>query len=406
MSHTELVVARQAIYDARLEVAAYELLFRSFETDDHADQLDGDLMTSTVLFSALNIGVDRLVADKLVFCNADRGLLTGRLPVTLPPDRTVIEVLETVELDLEVLEGCRKLVRRGYRIALDDFVWVEGAEPFLELASIVKIDLRRLSGTDELIALVERCRTFDVELLAEKVETEEELQLCRDLGFDYFQGYALSRPRVVAGRALESTQLGALRMSASLLGSEFDLDELEQILRTEPALALQLLQLAAIGARGGLRREIRTLRDALILVGAVRVQSWIALLLLRKQTSIPDDGLTTALARARMCEMLSANTVPHLSAVAFTAGILSAFDVLLGVEASEIDRWVPLDDELREAAFGQRSPVGKIVRDVADYQAGRTTDVRRSGLSDRDFDLASMDAIMWAVEATHRVAAA
>lgn len=423
MPHIDLVVARQAIYDAQLEVAGYELLFRQHETSTDSSttrsrngmraapsaaatrDADGDLMTSTVLFSTLNIGVERLVSDKLMFCNADRGLLLGRLPITLPPERTVVEVLETVALDEDVLAGCTRLAGRGFTLALDDFVWVDGVEPFLELADIVKFDVMATRG-EELAELVERCRPFGVRMLAEKIETEEELEQFRALGFDLFQGYALDRPRVVAGRTLESSQLGALRMSASLLNSEFDLDELEDILRTEPALALQLLQLASIGARGGMRREIRTLRDALVLVGAVRVQSWIALLLLRRQNAIPDDRLTTALARARMCEVLAENVSPHQSSVAFTAGMLSCFDLLLGVELSEIDKQVPVGPELREAAFGQRTPIAKIVRDVTDYQAGRISESRRSGLSDQHFDVASMNAIMWAVEAIQRVAAA
>jgi len=39
----------------------------------------------------------------------------------LPPQQTVVEILENVEADEDLLEACRVLRDRGYRLALDDF---------------------------------------------------------------------------------------------------------------------------------------------------------------------------------------------------------------------------------------------------------------------------------------------
>jgi c-di-GMP-related signal transduction protein len=399
-----LVVARQAIFDRQHSIVAYEILFRSVPEHSHAATgLDGDLMTSTVLFNSLSIGIERLVGDKTIFCNADRGLLTGLVPVVLPPELTVIEVLESVEFDADVLAGCSRLVRRGYRLALDDFVWFEGAERYLELASVVKVDLLQ-TKPDELADVIERCRQYDVQLLAEKIETEEDYQRCLDLGFDLFQGYALARPRNVPGRTIESSRLGAIRLASSLMDDKFELDEIEEILRSEPGMTYQLLQLAAIGSRDGLRRPVHSLRDAVILVGSVRVQSWAALLLLRHRAGAAGDDLAAALARARMCELLAMSVSPGLGSLAFTAGMLSAFELLLRVPAEEIIAALPLDDELREAAFGGNSQIARIVRDVIDYQAGiLSCENRRCGLDDTEFDRASIRSITWAVDAARVV---
>jgi c-di-GMP-related signal transduction protein len=400
VSPVEVVVARQAIFDRAQDVVGYELLFRSVDAHNTAEQgLDGDVMTSSVLFSSMNIGIERLVGDKLIFCNADRGLLTGSVPIMLPPERTVIEILETVAPDDEVLAGCRRLAGHGYRLALDDFVWFDGAERFLEVVSLVKIDLRRIAMAD-LPVLVARCRMYGVQLLAEKIETPEELEACLALGFDYLQGYALSRPRNVSGRTLETSNLVRLRIAASLVGSEYDLTELESIIRTEPGLTYQLLQLAGAGAQRGLRRDIRTIRDALIMVGSRRVQNWLALLMLRPTGPSANQDLAQALTRARMCEFLAGTLSSDLAPLGFTAGILSSFEILLGIPVDEIAKTLPLDDELREAAFGDSSPLAKIVRDVADYQAGRTDGARRSRLTTDELDLASMRALSWAVDAT------
>lgn len=398
----DLVVARQAIYTADREVAGYELLFRSTAGDQHAAALDGDLMTSTVLFNSLSIGLERLAGGKLLFCNADREVLTGRLPMVLPPEQTVIEILETIEVDEEVLAGCRRLASLGYRLALDDFEWFEGAEQLLRLASIVKIDLMR-TRADELAELAERCRAYGVELLAEKIETDEDFDRCVALGFDLFQGYALARPRNVQGRTLEASRLGPIRVATSLMSTDFDVAELEEILRTEPGMTFQLLQMAAVGNHDGLRREVHTLRDALVLVGSVRVQSWIAFLLMRKNGTVTADSLVTALSRARMCELLCRDAAPGQAMLGYTAGLLSAFELLVGQSSEQLFAELPLSASLRDAAFGGSGPVADLVRDVIDYQAGRIADERRSGLAHTDFDRASMASILWALDAVESV---
>jgi c-di-GMP-related signal transduction protein len=404
MAAIEVVVARQSIFARDRSVYGYELLFRPVDGNAASrSHLDGDLMTSTVLFSSVTIGVERLVGGRYAFVNADRGLLTGQFPIMLPPEGTVLEVLETVIPDDEVIQGCRRLAAMGYRLALDDFTWFDGAEQLLELADIVKIDLR-LVPPDELPALVARCRTFEVELLAEKIETDAELSLCHDLGFDYFQGFVLSRPHSVPGRTLGVSTVGRLQVAATLMAQEFDVVQLERVIHTEPGMTYQLLQLAAVGSRHGTRRQIRTVQQALVLLGSRRIQSWVALLMLLEPGTTSSDDVATALTRARMTELLAEELLPEQTILAFTAGLLSALDVLLGLRMDDILQELPLDDELRAAAFGESTPLGKLVRDVIDYLAepiGRPT---RSGVSEQDLDLASIRSLNWVLEAVEGLA--
>lgn len=396
MGGIDVAVARQPILDRAGEVYGYELLFR------HVDEVaakglrpDGDVMTSTVLFSSMAIGIERLVGSDFLFCNADVGLLTGAVPMLLPPGQTVVEVLETVVPDELVLAGCRRLVEQGYRLALDDFVWFEGCEPLLELASIVKIDVQEVCGAD-LIELVRRCREYDVELLAEKVETAEELALCEALDFDMFQGYLFSRPRLVPGRTLGSTSPGRLRLAAEMIGRDLDLDEVEELVRADPAASYQLLRLASIGAGRGLRREIKTLREALVMVGSRRMQNWFVLLLLTRSGETSRDGLVATLTRARMVEQVASVHDPPLAGLGFTAGMVSAFDLLLGVSAEQVAEELALEKGLRAAAFGSDTWLGQVVRDVVDHQNGRPA--QRSGVSVLELDLVAVDALVWAMD--------
>jgi EAL and modified HD-GYP domain-containing signal transduction protein len=389
---TTVVVGRQPVVDRERRLVGYELLYRPVEPD--TPRPTGEQMTAEVVLGALAIGVSQLVGDKAIFCNAERRVLTGELAVTLPPDRTVIEVLESVAIDDDVVAGCAALVAQGYRLALDDFVWVEGAERLLELATIVKLDVR--AGTlEEVAALARRCAEHDVQLLAEKLETPEELAWAIDVGFDYFQGYVIDRPQVVRASALPASLASHVQLAATMLTDEIDLDELERVLRREPGLVLQVLQLASLGADHGLRREVTTVREALMLLGTVRIRQWLALTLLSGRPGAATDGLATALVRARTCELLARTRGLGDAEFAFTAGLLSALDLLLAAPLDEVAATLDLPAPVAAASFGHQGAVGRLVAEVVGYQGA----VAQGAVPDAppDLDAAAAAAFGWAM---------
>jgi EAL and modified HD-GYP domain-containing signal transduction protein len=394
---SRIVVGRQAIQDRNRKVVAYELLFRS--AADTAGTVTGDQMTADVVFGALNIGLNHVVHGRKIFCNADRGVLVGDLPINLPPEQTVIEVLETVAPDEDVVAGCRQLVSAGFDLALDDFVWFEGAEVLLDLAKIVKIDILATRG-DELSELIERCRPFGVKLLAEKVESEAEYERCLDDGFELFQGYLLERPVVVSGRTIEAGRASRIKMAAALLGDDLDFDEINEMLRADPGLAYQIIQLASLGRPGETRRNVNTTRDALVLMGTRRIQNWMALILARPDQPTVEDGFAKTLMRARACEILAAKISEAQASIGFAAGLLSSLDLLFGIPPDELRQSLPIGDELAEAAFGDESQLARIVRAAVDYQLGTGVE-HASGPTEQELDQAFANAFVWTMEASN-----
>ncbi len=405
MSAITAAVGRQPIVDRRLDLVGYELLFRPLATSQSAvDPLapgdrDGDRMTNDVIFGTLGIGVQRLVGDRSIFVNADRGVLTGRVPVSLPPRQTVIEVLETVTVDDEVLDGCRALKRAGYKLAADDFTWFARAEELLELVDIVKIDVQAVLPA-RVPALMALCQPFAVKLLAEKIETEEELRACLTLGFDLFQGYHVGMPKTVSGPALSPTRVGMMRMASAVLDDDVDYRELERILRTEPALSYQLIQLASIGRFGELKREMLTLRQALVWIGLNRLRGWIPALLLRPAGKAADTNLPTVLGRARAAEILAGHLFPQLADAAFTAGMFSALDLLLGVPNGKLPGMLEIPPHLHEAIFNRETPVGKMLGFLIDYELHGATPPVDSGIGPDLMASASVRGFDWAIAQT------
>ncbi len=368
-----LILARQPIFDRRLEVIGYELLFRPRASEPAwQDPANGDLMSAQLMLSAVDLGPERLVGDKRLFVNGSRGVITGEVPIVFPPERTVVELLETVEVDNEVLAGVRRLVKQGFTVALDDFRWFEGAEALFELASIVKLDLLELRE-DELEPLLEHSHELGLTVVAEKVEEWEMLRWCEELGFDYFQGYLLSRPQIVEGKSLEPARLSSIRLASELWDPDANVRTIEQIIRTDPALGYRVLKVASVGTAHGLRRTVRSLTDAVVLVGWRRLQAWVTVMLFADPGQTPEETISTVLVRARLCELLARQVDPVLGDAAFATGMLSGLDLLLGVPGDEVLSELPVAADVRAAILRWEGRLGSLLAEATFLQMGEAS---------------------------------
>jgi c-di-GMP-related signal transduction protein len=392
----QVVVARQGIYRSDRSVDGYELFFQNDSAESSKQQyVDSEQMTTDVLEGALTIGLEQLVGDRRLYLNVHESLLAEPWDLWLPPDRTVIEVLETVGVNDELLAGCGRLVDLGFSVALTDFTWFDGAERLLELASIVKIDPHIWSNADR-AQLTRLCEKHDVSLLAQNIDSHATVSELRDEGFTLFQGHALEQPEVVAGRTVERTALARLRTAAVMLEDDLEIESLEQIIRPEPGLAYQIIRLASIGRPGEMRRNIDSLRQAVVILGSRRTQQFLAMLLSRPPSREWEPTFVTVLARARACEILTGVYRPSSSALAFAAGLISGLDAVFGVSVAQIVSSMDLSDALESAILDPTSDVGKILADLISFQRGDRSHVPASAATPKDIENAFGQGFAWA----------
>ncbi|HET6794843.1 MAG TPA: EAL domain-containing protein [Acidimicrobiales bacterium] len=400
---SQVLVGRQPIFDRDLAVLGYELLFRSPALPAG---FDSDHMTATMLLSStLDIGLDQLVGPRLAFINAGREFLVGTPDIPLPPAQTVIEVLEDVARDEEVIAGCRRLVQAGYTLALEDYVYAAGDEAVLDLVSMVKVDLLAISSA-QLEALVSRCRRHGVKLVAENVETRQQLAACCDLGFDLFEGYLLSRPETVEGTELSPNRLACLQLVGKLCDPEVPTAQIEEIIHSDVGLAYRILQAAGAGAARGLRRSVGSVREGIVLLGQRRLRSWAILMLLADGHAGSDEQLNIAMLRARMCELVAKAAAPGRTDQAFTVGLLSALDLLMDAPLDAIVHGLPLTDEVASAVLDRAGPLGSILSDVVAYEMGGFEVGVHSGVDAMLLEQGYLGALAWANEVTGVIGAA
>jgi c-di-GMP-related signal transduction protein len=363
-------LARQPIFDLREEVSGYEILFRA-GAENHYSCGDGDSASSQVLKDMLGLfSLDNLLAGKRAFVNVTRRLLVEDLYLCMPPQRMVVEILENVDPDHEVIEACHRLKEQGYTLALDDYVDRPDYLPLLRIADIVKVDFRT-TPHDQRRTLAERLKPRGIQLLAEKVENRQEIEEARSLGYSLFQGYFFCRPEVMRRRDLPAFKVNYLRFLSELNRPVVDFDHLERVMKREVSLAIKLLQYLN-SAVFGWQEEVKCIKHALVLLGALRLKKWANLIAIAGLCSDkPPELLTTCLVRARFAELLgqSAGMVRREFDL-FIAGLLSLMEAIVERPLSDLLREMAVSAEITEALQGRDTKIGRILGLVLAYEAG------------------------------------
>ena len=368
-------VGRQPIVDTARSTVGYELLFRGHAeatTSGAETGVDpGDAATTAVILATFTaFGLRQLVGEGLAFVNLTRPFFVSEEAIPFAGGSTVLEVVETFPVDDEVAAGVRRLRAAGFAVALDDFMWEQSDRiRLLDDATHVKVDISQVPMIG-LPGTVARLRHHDVTLIAEHVETAEDLRRCTDLGFDLFQGYHLLRPETLSTTTLSPSAASALEVLSLLADPDLSIEGLEQVVYHDAALAVRVLQ-AANAAAAGARRRFSSVREALVMLGTQRLKSWV-MLMVAADVGGPDAArLTDAVIRARTCELLAVGDGLRPD-MAFTTGLVSRLDVVLGIPFDVVLERLGLAGELQEALVARSGPLGTLLRVVEDYLDGST----------------------------------
>lgn len=396
----DIFVARQPIFDRQRRVAGYELLYRSSEMN-RAQADDANLITSVNLERTLvSFGLEALIGDRDAWVNASRHMLVHDHWALLPAANTVLEILETVEPGADVVAAAKRAKEAGYRIALDDFVPSPELEPLLALADFVKVDFR-VGDTATRARLTADLRRRNVTLLAEKIETDVEMQQAEALGYSLFQGYFFAQPQMLKTKEIAPNRVGFLRLLREVHSPELDFDAIERLIEQDVALSLKLLRFLH-SAAFGLGRDVSSIRQALLTLGERNVRKWASLVAVFGLASgKPTELVVLALTRARFAELLApvVSQAPR-STDLFLTGLLSVVDALTDQPMEAALAPLGLTDDVRNALLLGDPPLGDPLHLVLAWERGHWDEaerwMRRLSLQEPEISRLYADSVLWA----------
>ena len=392
-------VARQPIFDRSRKAIGYELLFRAGVEEYFRGE--SEQASRSTVDTSLVLGLDTLCDGRLAFINCTKAILVKELITLLPPSQVVIEIVKTVEPDEQLMGAIRKLKASGFTIALDNFSPGDHREVLVELADLIKVDVRSTTASDRASLIANYRRTC--ELLAARVETQEEFREAYEMGFSQFQGYFFRHPELVAVKQIPAGRLTFLRLLELVAHEDLDIDELEKVFKQDANICYRLLRYLNSPAFG-FRNEVRSIRQAIAILGEREVRRWVRLLVTLTASSDKSGELViAALTRARFCELISQRL--HCDGDLFLLGLLSLMDAILGIPMEAIVEHLPVDGETKAALSGQASVHQPMYQLVLAQESGDWTEcsalARRLKLSEVEASAMWWQAAEWAQQVRH-----
>ena len=346
-------IGRQAILDSKMQVYGHEILFRS--GTDNCFSGDGEHATNSAIDSCLSMIACSASPNLFINCTRD-SLVRGTVKV-LPSRSVILEILETVPPDAEVVKACKQLKQAGFRLAMDDFMPDECKRELVAIADFIKVDFRA-SDAAERQEIYGMCRNRKTAFVAEKVETQAEVQAAQLEGNTFFQGYFYQRPEIISESQIPANKFSYLQLFALLANPDPNFREIERLLLLEPSLCYRLLRLAN-SALYGFRYRISTIQAALIAVGEDAFRKLITIILAGKLArSSSDSDVRQALERAHFCESL-APALNENPAELYMLGMLSMMDRMLCISMKQLLGLIYLSSRIEAALLGSPEGIGK-----------------------------------------------
>lgn len=396
----EVFISRQPVVDAELRVNGYRVAYATAEHDDveapaehSAGRLFGDVLSV--------VGLQELVGARLAHLPVSRELLKTLGIPPIRPDRVMLRFAYETATDLELRPLLEGLANRGYALSLHDLPGPDFDPRLLDLFGTVEVDFSAWDEQDARQAAETILAGWATPLAVGLLE-HEDFQRAKELGYQMFSGPFFASPGRSEVPKVPVSGVGSLVSLARLQGDSAAIEELEQVIDHDVGLSVKLLRYIN-SAYFGMRSNITSIRQAVMMLGSRGVSRWALMVALTGGPSTPRELAVMALTRARMCEILGMGHTDVSSDQLFTIGLLSFADALLDRPMETIVNELPLADELVEALLNRTGPAGSVLEAVLSYElanfGAESVQLHRAGVA-----VAYMDALKWAQETIAEVA--
>ncbi|WDP93363.1 MAG: HDOD domain-containing protein [Desulfobacter sp.] len=367
----DVFLARQPIFTKSKKLFGYELLFRTGITNAFPD-VDGDMATANLISNLFfPFEINQILGNKKGLINFTKQLILDNAPLLLPKDQFVIEVLEDIEPDENIISALSLFRKKGYNIALDDFVYHRKFDPMIQLSRIIKFDLRA-TPLDTLEGIIEDLRSnYSVKLLAEKVETHQEFKAAKAMGFHYFQGFFFAKPEVLSTRGISANHVTKLRLINEISNRELNIKKIRSFIRNDAPLSFKLLKYAN-SAFFNRRIPIDTVKDAVNYIGEDELRKFINVVVVSDLgNNKPNELVRLSIIRARMCESFKSVFKSKFSVEElFTLGLFSYMDALMDCPMENVLSHLSFSDKMKQALMGQDKEFSRMVDIISGFERG------------------------------------
>lgn len=366
----DFFITRQPVFTLYKRLYAYELLYKGKETSSFSNESANKSATSVLSSDFLTEELEGISDSHPCFINFSRDLLLQNIPSSFPKTQVIVELHENVAPTADIIANCRKLKDDGYTIALDGFVYNPELEPLVSLADIIKIDYL---NTPEIILrkTLDRLSRYKVSCLAKKVESYDDFEKAKELGFTYFQGYFFCQPEKDQNKEIDSSKINRVRLLAEINRKTTTREKFVEIVQGDVGLSYKLLRYINSSYFYRLNK-IDSVPHAIAYLGDVELRRFLILMLISAVASDkPNEVVRLALVRAKMVELLAMETeFKNKADEIFFLGLFSLVAALLDTTMDDIAEQLSLSDHLKNCLVNKTGPYAPFLQAVITYEKG------------------------------------
>lgn len=369
LSGVDIFIGRQPIFDVNGNIYAYELLYRNSSSNEYPN-IDPEKATIELLIHTFfTVGIDQVVGGYKSFINFSEEFFEQELINQLDPELIVIEILENTKFTPLFIERIKSLRKRGFKFALDDYIIEEYNElhdELFQLVHFIKVDFLNstLSERLRLKSLVKKHP--HITLLAEKIETMEQFEEAKKLGYLLFQGYFFAEPEIIKSKDIPFNYPLHMQLFYKLNEPEPDIDEISTLIMHDLSLSYKLLRYINSLAFG-IPQQIKSIKQAVLLMGLDEARRWMRILLLHHIGEGKGKGreralVDTSLAIAKICELLAKYKKKPNPDEYFLTGMFSLLNVILRRGWDHVLPKLSLSENIANTLKGKETEIQPFLR--------------------------------------------
>lgn len=343
----ETCIVRQPILDKNQEIFGYEILYN--ETTSAKFSL-ADVAASTIENFLLQLNSDNFTSGKTVFLTFTPNLIMKKVPKIFAANKLVIQIDDTTVVNPLALKMVQNYKSQGYKIAVNSFDFSARNFALLDSIDIIKLDFSK-SSPDSLANTINVGRSFKKKMIAYNINTSKLYDLAVELGIELMQGSCVAEKMSATVLSVEHMQSNFFQLMVAITRDEPDVDEIEQIISRDVTLTFSLIKLVN-SAYFALRNKVKSVRQALIILGLGQLKQWIYLLSFRSDLGeLQSEIIKISFLRANFCSELFdyLKNPPISKSEAYLMGIFSTLEMLMQVPLETVIEELGLSNEIKMA---------------------------------------------------------
>lgn len=356
-------VGRQPIYNDKMEVVGYELLFRTGDTLDSLFKNAHGATIDVAVNAFVELGIEQVAGNKAVHINVTPEYFFN--PIPLPANRVVLEFTQQADIEAKHVPYIKQLKSDGYKLAIDNYKMGTHFDKYVELFDILKVNVARRTEW-ELRNIAKKYPADKFEICGAKIETLEQFNLCKELKFKTFQGYYFARPKVLQGKKVGANELVTLQVISQMQNPDVTYEQLEEIIRKDPILTFKLLKIVN-SAVYCLPRTIESIHEALSILGMDALREWVTILVLSSNEVPAKELISMSLHRAKMAETI-AKDLGRKRESYFLMGLFSLIDIIYSEEMPKLLKEINVTKEIYNALVNKSGEMGQVLAEIISYE--------------------------------------